>query len=157
MESVKKAEIYQKTLEGLLSQLHLCEGETIRASAKGRKHGYDSPEFESSLAKLGKYRRKINTLYAILKYEESERETEESGGTELTLGQYLLKARLRNGYTQREVARRSGVSHASVSTIEDGRCKGINTRTLGKIMRGYGMTRSEALKALRLAVKEYLP
>ncbi len=157
MNSEKKPlEVYQKTLEDLLYQLHQCEGETIRASAKGRKHGYGSPEFESSLAKISRYRRKINKLITILKYEELGKEMDEVEETGLTLEQYLLKARLSKGYTKRQLARRSGVSHASVSTIEDGRYKSINTRTLGKVIRGMELTPSEAREALRLAVKAYL-
>ncbi|MBI2675644.1 MAG: helix-turn-helix domain-containing protein [Candidatus Aenigmarchaeota archaeon] len=153
----EEAEIYQKALEELLHQLHLCEGEAIRASAKGKGHGYDSPEFGESLAKIGRHRKKINKLCAVLKYEELSGEEAEYEGTDTSLGQYLLKARLRKGYTQREAARMSGLSHASVSTIEEGKYRGINTQTLGKIIRGYGLTRDEALEALRMALREYMP
>ena len=56
-----------------------------------------------------------------------------------TMGQIIKKLRKGRGFTQEELAEKSGVSRTTISNLENDSNKTVNTRTLNKIASALGV------------------
>jgi len=51
----------------------------------------------------------------------------------------LATVRKRQGYTQRSLAKVSGINHVTIANIESGKTKNVNVQTLGKLCKALGL------------------